>query len=61
MRNNPVCWFKIYVQDMARAKRFYESIFQVTLEKINSPDTEGNMIGCIRYTDCGEFGELVGI
>lgn len=40
MKNNPVCWFEIYVQGMARAKRFYESVFQVTLERINSPGTE---------------------
>lgn len=36
MVNNPVCWFEIYVQDMARAKRFYEAVFQVTLERLNT-------------------------
>ncbi|MDD2914338.1 MAG: VOC family protein [Gallionella sp.] len=40
MKNNPVNWFEIYVQDMARAKRFYESVFQLKLENINSPDIE---------------------
>jgi len=40
MKNNPVNWFEIYVQDMARAKHFYESVFQLKLEKINSPDIE---------------------
>jgi predicted enzyme related to lactoylglutathione lyase len=40
MDNNPVVWFEIYVQDMARAKTFYESVFQVKLEKLNSPDLE---------------------
>jgi len=38
--NNPVGWFEIYVQDAARAKAFYESVFRVTLEKLNSPDLE---------------------
>ena len=38
--NNPVGWFEIYVQDMARAKRFYESVLQVKLEKLDSPVAE---------------------
>ena len=37
MKGNPVGWFEIYVQDMDRAKRFYESVFRVTLQKLNSP------------------------
>ncbi len=40
MTNNPVGWFEIYVQDIARAKRFYESVFQVKLEKLSSPGME---------------------
>lgn len=40
MRNNPVGWFEIYVQDMERAKKFYESVFQTRLEKLNSPEIE---------------------
>jgi len=32
MANNPVVWFEIYVQDMARAKKFYEAVLQVKLE-----------------------------
>jgi len=40
MTHNPVGWFEIYVQDMARAKSFYESVFQAKLEKLNSPDIE---------------------
>ena len=40
MKHNPVNWFEIYVQDMARARKFYESVFHLKLEKIGSPDTE---------------------
>lgn len=40
MANNPVGWFEIYVQDMPRAKTFYEGIFSVSLEKLNSPEIE---------------------
>jgi predicted enzyme related to lactoylglutathione lyase len=38
MESNPVGWFEIYVQDMARAKKFYESVFQIKLEKLNNPE-----------------------
>ena len=37
MESNPVVWFEIYVQNIDRAKRFYESVFQVTLQKLNAP------------------------
>jgi uncharacterized protein len=37
MTNNPVGWFEIYVQDMNRAKTFYESVFGVQLAKLDSP------------------------
>lgn len=36
MSNNPVIWFEIYVQDMERARKFYEDVFQGKLEKLNS-------------------------
>lgn len=38
--NNVVGWFEIYVQDMERAKAFYERVFEARLEKIESPDVE---------------------
>jgi predicted enzyme related to lactoylglutathione lyase len=37
MKTNPVGWFEIYVQDLDRAKKFYESVFQLKLEKLNGP------------------------
>lgn len=40
MAKNPVGWFEIYVQDIDRAKRFYEFVFQLKLEKLNSPEVE---------------------
>jgi uncharacterized protein len=36
MTNNPVGWFEIYVQDMERARRFYETVMQLKLEKLDS-------------------------
>jgi predicted enzyme related to lactoylglutathione lyase len=40
MAGNPVRWFEIYVQDMARAKAFYEAVFGARLEKLNSGDID---------------------
>src|SRR5688572_15006608 len=34
---NPIRWFEIYVQDMDRAKAFYQTVFQVKLEKLATP------------------------
>lgn len=38
MTNNPVGWFEIYVQDMPRARKFYESVLNVKLDDLPSPD-----------------------
>lgn len=38
--NNPVGWFEIYVQDMARAKAFYEAVLAVQLTRLENPDLE---------------------
>jgi predicted enzyme related to lactoylglutathione lyase len=40
MKKNPVGWFEIYVQDMERAKKFYETVFEGRLEKLDSPQIE---------------------
>jgi predicted enzyme related to lactoylglutathione lyase len=32
--SNPVGWFEIYVDDMARARAFYESVLQVSLQPL---------------------------
>jgi uncharacterized protein len=40
MKSNPITWCEIYVQDMERAKRFYETVFQMKLEQLESPGME---------------------
>jgi predicted enzyme related to lactoylglutathione lyase len=40
MTANPVRWFEIYVQDMARAKRFYETVLGTKLDNLNMPEGE---------------------
>ena len=40
MKANPVGWFEIYVQDMERARKFYEAVLQAKLQKLESPGIE---------------------
>ena len=38
MKNvNPVVWFEIYVDDLDRAKKFYETVFQLELNEMPMP------------------------
>ena len=55
---NPVCWFEIYVQDMPRAKAFYEAVLDVKLERLNSSDVELWAFG-MDTTTVGAGGALV--
>ncbi len=42
MKFNPVIWFEIYVQDLARATMFYEILLGIKLEPLGNP-TDDNM------------------
>ena len=37
MKNNSVVWFEIYVQDMPRAQKFYETVLGSELELLGDP------------------------
>jgi hypothetical protein len=37
MADNPVRWFEIHVQDMQRARTFYEAVFKLKIEKMENP------------------------
>ena len=39
---NPVVWFEIYVNDLDRAKSFYEKVFKTELSPLGDP-TEDNL------------------
>lgn len=39
MTSNPVGWFEIDVQDMDRARKFYETVFEAKLEQLPVPET----------------------
>lgn len=43
MINNPVVHFEIYVEDMTRAKAFYEAVLDVKLEQMPNPIPEMEM------------------
>jgi hypothetical protein len=39
---NPVVWFEIYVNDMERAKRFYETVLNTKLSELPMPELPEN-------------------
>jgi predicted enzyme related to lactoylglutathione lyase len=40
-QSNPVVWFEIYVQDMHRARAFYESVLQTSFTPMIDPTDSG--------------------
>lgn len=36
--HNPVVWFEIYTNDLERAKIFYETVFQIQLAVLPTPE-----------------------
>ncbi len=59
MKPNPIIWFEIYVQDMDRAKLFYESVFEVKLDKLESPGMEEMWAFPMTMDALGAAGALV--
>ena len=58
--DNPVSWFEIYVQDMERAKAFYEAVFGIRLTKLEGTEFEMWAFP-IRQDGFGASGSLVRI
>ncbi len=71
MKSNSVVWFEIYVQDMERAKAFYEAVLAIKLEKMPAPTAEMNMEmwcfpsdkdhGQTTYGACGTLVRMEGV
>jgi predicted enzyme related to lactoylglutathione lyase len=40
---NPAGWFEIYVNDIERAKRFYQAVLEVQLTQLETPAGVGDM------------------
>ncbi len=37
IKNNPVGWFELYVEDMSRARKFYEDVFDFEMQNAAMP------------------------
>ena len=63
MKPNPVVWFEIYVEDLQRAKTFYESVFQCQLENLPPPKEASQGLQMVAFpgdmTSMGASGALV--
>ena len=69
MQTNPVNWFEIYVQDMARARKFYESVLGVALQPMDididmcgfpgDPDGQGSTGALVHYEEVATGGNSV--
>ncbi|TQV84774.1 VOC family protein [Exilibacterium tricleocarpae] len=59
--SNPVGWFELYVDDIERAKNFYQAIFDTTLERLSDPtDANAEMWAFSSdYENYGAAGALV--
>lgn len=63
MKPNPVIWFEIYVQDMDRAKAFYEKVLGTRLEPLPNPGGNADDLTMLAFpmemTATGAGGALV--
>lgn len=53
--SNPVCWFEIYVNDMNRAKKFYETLLSVELSLLGDTNNS-NMLMWAFPSDMSQYG-----
>ncbi|MEM1412547.1 MAG: VOC family protein [Pseudomonadota bacterium] len=58
MAYNPVGWFEIYVQDIPRAKEFYEAVLAIEMTPLEMPGVE--MFGFPMHDDVkGSSGSII--
>ena len=55
-QRNPVGWFEIYVNDMARAKSFYEAVFATKLESLANPTADDAGLEMWQFSGGGPDG-----
>lgn len=55
-KNNPAVWFEIYVDNMARAQKFYETILDLKLDDLPAAPNEEGMIMKFFPNDMNSFG-----
>lgn len=69
MAANPAVWFEIYVNDMQRARNFYEAVLNVKLEKMPESTADMEMwafpadkeTAQTTYGACGTLVKMVGM
>lgn len=59
MKVNPVGWFEIYVDDLERARKFYETVLGGSLQEIPAPDSSLSMLSFPMGDETGTSGALV--
>ena len=59
MERNVVGWFEIYVDDMARARTFYEAVFEVTLSNL-APEGDASGLQMWAFTGDPNAGGAAG-
>lgn len=59
MQPNQCVWFEIYVEDMPRAKKFYETVFQTVLTEIPAAELEMCAFPLVNAHGYGAHGALV--
>lgn len=65
---NPVGWFEIYVSDMDRARKFYESVFGYQFEALPSPGNDLGELEMLMFLgdpakpgSCGALAKMDGV
>ena len=54
---NPIAWFEIYVDEMPRAKQFYETVFETELEKLDDPTESDSPMEMLTFpSNMEEYG-----
>ena len=53
---NPVIWFEIYVDDINRARKFYENVLEIQLIGMLAPDTIENDVKMVSFP----FDDMLG-
>ena len=48
-KENPVVWFEIYVDDMERAQKFYETVLDTSLEEMKMPEGVGDSMRMLSF------------
>ncbi len=67
-KRNPVGWFEIYVSDMDRARKFYETVLQIQFEALPAPNDELGELEMLMFPGepanpgcCGALAKMEGV